>query len=238
MEFFYCTEELKKIWNKYDVYFSEQFCNYFSRSIKEILYREAALKPSHKVSLSLFKQHNDKPMYEIGLVSRINTAVSILPEFIGNISFCWKSKSGLIVHTYDEEFEETDLECWIEGLQPKLYWEQLTTVKIDHPLKLKNLPYELNVFGIAMHMGLIINLTDTTNAAEIIKQLAEEVEKHNKKSEIKERAYGVVHNCFGELKGNEVLFRIDVGSAGVVFVKKLLRLLAKFPEVREVTVDI
>jgi hypothetical protein len=103
---------------------------------------------------------------------------------------------------------------------------------------LKNLPYELNVFGIAMHMGLIINLTDTTNAAEIIKQLAEEVEKHNKKSEIKERAYGVVHNCFGELKGNEVLFRIDVGSAGVVFVKKLLRLLAKFPEVREVTVDI
>jgi hypothetical protein len=236
--FFHCSEEMRGIWNKYDVYFSKKFCNYFADSVKEIFYREAGLKSSFKVGLSLFRENDNLPMYEPGPVSRINTAISILPEFIDPIVFCWKSKTGLIVHTYDEDFDETDLECWIEGIKPALYLQQLTTVNVDHPLKLKNLPYELAVYGIGMHMGLTTELTDVGNAAEIIKQLGDEVEKHNQKSEAKGRANGVVHNCSGEVSGNEIIFRIDVGSAGVVFIKKLLRLLAKHPEVKKVTVDL
>jgi hypothetical protein len=238
MRFWYCTDSFRVMWNKYGVYFSEKFCHYFSQKIQEILYQEAGLKPSYKVGLSVFRPHHDLPMYEPGPVSKINTAISILPMFNDSISFCWRSKSGKIVHSYDEDFDEDDLECWIEGLKPALYLEALTTVNIDHPLKLKDLPYELTVYGIGMHMGLTIELEDPGKAAEIIEQLGDEVERHNQKSEAKGRANGVVHNCSGHIENNTVIFRIDVGSAGVVFIKKLLRLLAKYPEVKKVTADL
>ena len=237
--FFHCTEPMRKIWNKYDVYFSEKFCNYFSNSIKDIFYREAGLKSGFKVGLSLFRPYqHDLAMYEPGPISKINTALSILPEFTDPISFCWKSKSGRIVHTYDEDFDETDLECWIEGLKPSLYWEQLNQTSIDHPLKVKNLPYELTVRGVGMHMGLAIELSDAANAAAIIERLSQDVKTYNDQSGAKGREKGVVHNCHGEIVDREIRFRIDVGSAGIVFVKKLLRRLGAFKEVKKVTVDL
>lgn len=238
MRFFYCTEGMRCIWNKYGVYFSEKFCSFFSDNVKDILYREAGLRPSFKVSLSVFRPRHDLPMYEPGAISRINTAISILPYYTDAISFCWRSKSGAIVYTFDEVFDETSLECWIEGLKPAEYLKQLTTVSTDHPLKLKNLPYQLDVYGIGMHMGLAIELSDAANAAGIIRALGDEVEKHNRKSEAKGRANGVVHNCHGEAEGNGINFRIDVGSAGVPFIRKLLRLLAKYPTVQKVIVDL
>jgi hypothetical protein len=238
MRFWYCTESFRVMWNRYGVFFSEKFCNYFSDNVQDICFREAGLKPSYKVGLSAGRPHHDLPMYEPGPVSKINTAISILPMFNDSISFCWRSKSGKIVHSYDEDFDETDLECWIEGLKPALYLEALTTVSTDHPLKLKNLPYELSVLGFGTHMGLTIELADAGKAAGLIKQLGNEVQKHNQNSEAKNRASGVVHNYSAEIKENDILFRIDVGSAGVVFIKKLLRLLAKYPDVKKVTVDL
>ncbi len=203
------------------------------------MYREAGLKPSFKVGLSLFRPHeHNLAMYQPGAVSRIDTAISILPYFTDPISFCWRSKTGRLVLTYTEEFDEADLECWIEGMKPKLYWEQLNQTKADHPFKIKNLPYELEVYGFGTHMGLTIELKDVANASTIITQLSNEVNKYNLKSEAKERAYGVVHNGYGEFQNNEVVFRLDVGSAGVAFIKKPLRLLAKFPEVKKVTIDL
>ena len=238
LRFFHCTQEIRKVWNRYDVYFSEKFCNYFSNNIERIIYLEAGLKPSFKVSLSIFRPTHNLPMYQPGPVSKINTAISILPDFIDDISFCWRSKSGKMVHSYDEDFDEDDLECWIEGLKPKLYWDELSKVSTGHPLKMKNLPYELVVYGIGMHMGLAISLASSEKAVNIIQQLTDEVSKHNQKSEAVERANGVVHNCYAEQNENEIILRIDVGSAGVMFIKKLLRVLAKFPEVKKVTVDL
>jgi hypothetical protein len=238
MRFWYCTDNFRGMWGEHGIYFSKKFCFFFSDKIQELLLREAGLKPSYKVGLSVFKPQNDLPMYEIGPISKINTAISILPEFYGDISFCWRSKSGTIVHTSDEEFEEGDLECWIEGLQPKLYWDEVNKVRNDHPLKIKNLPYELVVKGLGVHMGLTIELTDSGNGNAIISQLGEEVEKHNQKSETKSRKDGVVHNCYGHIEDNTIIFRIDVGSAGVIIIKKLLRLLAKYPEVIKVTLDL
>ena len=235
--FWYCTDSFRLMWNRWGLFLSEKFCNYFADNVQEILFKEAGLKPSRKVSLSVFPPDNNLPMYEPGPVSRINTAISILPYFTGNISFCWRSKSGVIVHSYDENFDETELECWIEGIDAKSYWEELTKVSINHPLKMKNLPYDFVVDGIGTHLGLYITVQDRSKAQEIINQLAEEVEKHNRKSEANDRADGVVHNCKGEIKDKNIVFRIDVGSAGVIFIKKLLRRLAKYPDVTKVNVD-
>lgn len=64
------------------------------------------------------------------------------------------------------------------------------------------------------------------------------LKKHNDVSEAKGRVNGVVHHCEGAVVEGMVRFRIDVGSAGVVFIRKLLKTLAKYPEVKEVAVDL
>jgi hypothetical protein len=238
LRFWHCNEDFRKIWNRYGVYFSESFCNFFADQIQEIIYRQAGLKPSFKVGLSLEKQQNDQSMYEPGVISKINTVISILPDFTDNISFCWQSKSGKIIKPTDENFDEEDLVCWIEGLKPEVYFQQLNSVSTDHPLKLKNLPYTLIVKGFGMHMGLEITLTDISLGEMIIHQLSEVAQKHNDVSEAKGRVNGVVHHCEGAVVEGMVRFRIDVGSAGVVFIRKLLKTLAKYPEVKEVVVDL
>ena len=238
MRFFYCTPEIRIIWNKHNVYFSEKFCNYFSDKIKEIFEREAGIKPSYKIGLSITKPFNVDKMYEVGEVSRINTALTILPEYDGNISFCWKSRSGKIIKTTDEDFDETDLECWIEGLKPKEYWDYIGGEKDDHPFKIKNLPFELKVYEFGVHMGISILTTDNKTHQAIKNKLADVIEEYNNKSEKSNGSLGFVHNSSATSENNMLLFRIDVGSAGVLIIKKLLKTLGKFEEVKKVVLDL
>jgi hypothetical protein len=236
--FWYCREDLRNLWGKaWGVYFSEKFCNYFSNNVQQILLKEAELRPSRKVGLSTFPTEPYQRIYLPGETSRLDIVISILPYFNSKVTFCWRSKTGNIIHTTDENFDELDLECWIEGIDAKRYWEELTQAKIDHPLKIKDLPFDVEINGVGIHMGLSIDLGDASNADEISQQLANEVEKHNTKSMKKDRAYGIVHNCNYLIKDRQIEFTIDVGSAGIVFVNKLLGVLKRFPEVIKVTVD-
>lgn len=237
-KFFTCSHGLKDRWNDYGVFFSEKFCCFFSDKIEEIIKQETGITPSTKVSLSSFRQNNDLPMYEQGEISVIRTAISILPRFIDNINFCWKSKTGKTVLTTDENFDETDIECWIEGLKPALYWEQVSSNVKTYPFQVANLPYQLNVYGFGTHMALNIILSNEQMANAIIAQLDNVIQNHNVKSEAQNRKTGIVHNNIGYIEDKTILFRIDVGSAGVIFLKKILKELAKYPEVKEVSIDL
>ena len=141
--FFYCTDSTKKIWNQNYVFFNQKFCVFLADVFEKIFVKETNIKPSSKVTIGNFKQNNERPMYEVGVVSKFNLVLWILPEFYDNISFCWKSKSGKIVYTYDEDFDENNLECWIENLKPALYWKEVATVKKNHPFDIKGLPYSI-----------------------------------------------------------------------------------------------
>jgi hypothetical protein len=105
-KFWYCTDEFKKIWNKYDVYFSTKFCSYFAQNVEKIMLTECNLKASNKVGLSLFKQDNGNPIYVVGTISKLNIAISILPYFTDDLEFCWKTKNGVIIKPSDEDFDE------------------------------------------------------------------------------------------------------------------------------------
>jgi hypothetical protein len=237
--FYYCHDEwLRNGFSRYGLFFSEAFCHFFSEKMEQLFFTSTGLKPSSKVTLAGYKQPNDLPIYQSGLVSKLNLVLWIMPEYNDNISFCWQSKSGKIIKPTDENFDESDLTCWIEGLNPDVYFQQLNSVSTDHPLKLNNLPYTLIVKGFGMHMGLEITLTDISLGEMIIHQLSEVAQKHNDVSEAKGRVNGVVHHCEGAVVEGMVRFRIDVGSAGVVFIRKLLKTLAKYPEVKEVVVDL
>jgi hypothetical protein len=237
-KFFYCDDEVRKIWNKYGVYFSVKFCLFFSNNFESYFFENTGIKPSSKVQLGGFKQNNSIPMYQVGQISKLNLVLWIMPEFMDDISFCWKSKTGNTIHTHDEDFDENDLQCWIENLNPGLYWKEVSSEKNNHPFIIKNLPYKLNVYGFGVHMVLQIFLSNENIANEIITKLSMVIEKHNIDSEFKNRKNGVVHNASAEVHNNIINLKIDVGSAGVIFIKKLLGILVKYPQVTEVSIDV
>lgn len=236
--FFYCNDIGKATWNRYGVYFSNKFCCYFADYVERTMLTECNLKPSYKVSLSAFKQENDKPMYESGPVSVLNIAISILPMFTDDLRFCWKSKTGKIIKITDEDFDEEDLECWIEGLKPKLYWEQAYSKKADHPFIIKNLPYELDVVDYGIEMSVAIYLNNADNAKSLATAVGDLIDNYNNKSLLKDREDGIVHNASYDIQDSIINYRIDLGSAGLGFIKKVLRLLTKYKEVEKVVLDL
>lgn len=141
-KFYYCNSEysinyfgsfsyFKK--NK-PVRFSKKFCLFYSENFENIFITLTGIKPSSKVSITRPNRDNSPQLYEKGIVSKINPVLWIMPDYYDDISFCWKSKTGKIVQPWDEEFDENDLECWMEGLKPTEYWKQIATEKSNIPL--------------------------------------------------------------------------------------------------------
>ena len=136
-EFYYCHNDyLRNGYKRYGLYFSQHFCEYFSKSFAALFFKETGLRPSTKVTLAGYKQYNETPIYEPGPVSKLNLVLWIMPEYNDDISFCWKSKTGAMIQTTDEEFDEEDLVCWMEGLKPSEYWNQVATEKKHIPFRL------------------------------------------------------------------------------------------------------
>ena len=130
VRFYYCHNEwARNFFQRHEVFFSKSFCVFFSTRFEEIFVNETGIKPSTKVTLGGFKQNNDNPMYQPGLVSKLNLVLWIMPEYYDSISFCWQSRSKKIIKTTDENFDISDLECWIENLKPSEYWKQVATEK-------------------------------------------------------------------------------------------------------------
>lgn len=235
--FIYCNGEMQKIWNQYGVFFSNKFCKFFSDSLELLFINKTGIKPSHKVTIAGFKQHNDIPMYIKGEISKLNLVLWNMPDFLHNLSFCWKSISGKIVSTDDEAFDAKDMECWLEGLQPALYWQQTATEKRSHPFTLKNLPFPVRVLGFDTYTSLTIQFRDATDTNQISKRIAAAIEKYNTESEGKQRANGVIHNFSSRLFEKKIEYRIDTGSAGILAINKIVAALKNVNGIEEMIID-
>ena len=97
-KFIYCEHEWgPKAFHLEGLIFSKYFCEFFSENFTKIFVNTTGLKPSSKVTLAGYKQRNELPIYQPGLVSKLNLVIWIMPEFNDNVSFCWKSKTGKII---------------------------------------------------------------------------------------------------------------------------------------------
>lgn len=235
--FYYCHDYwTRNFFQQEGVFFSKKFCEFFAASFENIFLKETGLRPSTKVTLAGYKQQNDTPIYQPGSVSRLNLVLWIMPEYNDNISFCWRFKTGEIVKPTDENFNEEDLECWIEGLKPLEYWKQVATEKKEHPFQIANLPFELKVFAFAVEMELRIY---AQNDYEKIKTIVgNTIQLYNETSEKNKRKNGVVHNYKFIEEESFLSLRIDTGSAGIEIIKKILKVLAKTTDIKKVEVDI
>ena len=162
---------------------------------------------------------------------RIYVCASLLLTGIIALSACRKAEPWT-----DEDFDEEDLECWIEGLKPDEYWKQVATEKKIHPFQIANLPFELNVFGFGVDTVLRIHFTG--NKEEIEQVISETIEAYNEKSEALNRKNGVVHNCRIFYEEPILTASVDTGSAGTRIIKQILKSFKKLKGIKKVEVDL
>jgi hypothetical protein len=143
------------------------------------------------------------------------------------VTIHWKSKSGKVYYMHDE-VDCSDIEFHIEGIDVKLLHEQLYP-RIKVPFKLTNLSYDLVVVRLSMYMEIeaFFRTEAGANPDQIIQEVADYIEKYNAKAEKNPEKYGAVHNYRFEHTTNSLLLSLDLGYAGVVFTKGLLKRFSK-----------
>jgi hypothetical protein len=245
-KFFYCDNEYSRNYfagesvfpNQNEAPFSIKFCRFFSEKFEECFVLGTGIRPSSKVTLTHPNRFDSPILYESGLISKLNPVLCIMPDYRADISFCWQSKSGKIVQPWDEDFEVSDLNYWMEGLKPVEYWKILQTEKKYHPFKIGKLPYELKVFEFGVNTKLVISLTGANNAGTIKECISDTINNYNEASLKNNRANGIAHNCRLEQNNMDIMAYVDTGSAGIEITKAILKALKKFKEITVVTIDI
>jgi hypothetical protein len=239
LQFFPWIEEVRYFWKEHGVIFSESFINFLNRHFEGIFFTQTGIRPSFKVTIAGFKQRNDTPLYQKGETSKLNMVLWIMPSAYFNLSFCWRSKSGIIVGTDCEQINEADMETWIEGLQPEAYWKEISQKVDDHPFKKIKLPFVLTVYGFSTHMSISIQFNEMPDVLKLEKETGAFILTYNDTSEAADRKFGIIHNFSFDNDGepNQFKIKIDTGSAGIYFLKKFLAWLKKTKHVKEVIFD-
>jgi hypothetical protein len=142
-----------------------------------------------------------------------------------NAYMLWRSRSGRVYEVGDAAIDCADIEFWLEGIDAALYQRQMYP-KDPLPFKLKNLGYELLVERVNIDCTVTGTLCPEAidRATEICGQLGDFIDTFNRASEAKGRKEGVVHNYYAALQSpNCIELKMDLGSAGASFIKKLLQ---------------
>ncbi|MFM2339049.1 MAG: hypothetical protein RL115_2242 [Bacteroidota bacterium] len=237
--FFPWSEAVRNIWKEHGVIFSEPFVVFLDSNFERNFSTSTGLKPNARVCISTVKQRNHTPLYQKAETSKLNIVLKIMPDASFNLTFCWRSKSGVIVGTDCEQINEDDMETWIEGLQPEAYWKEISKKPVDHPFKNIKLPFTLTVYGFSTHMSINLHFNEATDVLRLEKEIAAFILAYNDKSEAADREFGVLHNFSfdKEVELNLFKIKIDTGSAGIYFLKKFLIFLKKKEHLQEVVFD-
>jgi len=224
---------------------SEHFYDFMDRKVVTLFKLGTGLSPSAQITITMGSQDRGIRFYEVeNELSRINIVLYIADGIGHEISFCWKSKSGKLISIGDEEFDEDDLECWMEGLTPEKYYKELTAeVNKRLPFKMKNLPFELEVRNYAYTMHLYITVNEKGLFNSISETLNHIFVKFNQVADERERGKNAglilqaVHNWKIELeKDGRLLIYIDAASPEIL--KNLMKGLARYQQVTRVEMDL
>ncbi len=161
--------------------------------------------------------------YEADKLSVMSANV-IINNYGNPATIKWESNSGRIYTLSDTDIDCDDIEFWFEGLDPLEYQKQLHANN-ELPFQLKNLTYELVVTALNMDMTIEMSLKEEqyANATKHLDNIDKMIDDYNNKSIKKDREDGVVHNWRRRIESDKLIYEIDTGSAGVLFLKKLLK---------------
>jgi hypothetical protein len=171
--------------------------------------------------------------YQSDIISQFSQNIFVNHETILGVLIKWKSKSGIIYKLEDKDIDCDDVEFWFENLDATLVHKYLYP-KVSLPFKLKDLTYELIVTRINMDCTLEMGLKEGVAIENIINQIDDFIADFNHQSEKKDRKDGVIHNWKRNTEQKKLVYELDLGSTGVVFLKKLLNHLSKLNAFKKV----
>lgn len=204
---------------------STQFVDCADLQLSENFSKQTGIKINKNIGLGL----NLYPQffYSSGITSTMSANISINNH--GNpATINWKAHSGRIYDISDTDIDCTDIVFWFEGLNPLEYQKQLHPNN-ELPFQLKNLTYELIVTALNMDMTIEMGLKEeqVLNATTLLANIDKMIDDYNTKSMEKDRKDGVVHNWKRRIETDKLIYEVDTGSAGVIFLKKFLQYLSK-----------
>lgn len=180
--------------------------------------------------------HGTEFLYEKKAVSRLS--VDLVVNAHGNTIFIlWKSKSGRIYDTADEDIPCDDIVfSFDESFDALLYHKQMYP-KVQLPFKLSNLPFEVKIERLNIDCVITMTLKDdyTDKAEEAEQKIDKCIDDFNTKAEKKEE--DCVHNWKTFIEGNTIVYEMDTGFAGPEILKTLFKLFAKMDIFSKVVVS-
>lgn len=228
-------KEFRKVYNL-DVSF--EFLQCLNKQLSTFFENLLGIKITGNTSLNLVKNPFDQEFLDGLKVCRFQSVLYIHHNW-NPITIVWQSKSGRIYSVEDKDIGYEDLEFRFETFDIDLYRKQLPPSKGQLPFKLKNLSFELTSHVINVDCLVSIRLKDQYNQDMdgIIGKLYKFVEEFNTVSEQANRKNGVVHNCRATILNDSMIeFDVDLGSAGIFFLKKLLAFMSKMEVFEEVEI--
>lgn len=171
----------------------------------------------------------DEPsfFYTLGPVSKLASMLWINNQN-SPITIAWQSTSAKIYKITDTIIDCDDIKFWFEDTMPELYYKQLHP-QIDIPFGIKDLNFPLTIESLTIDMSIEMYLKEDAvkDGKDIITKIDKFIDDYNTASEKKDRRNGVVHNWKRELRENVLIYDFDLGSAGLLVVKKLIGYLSK-----------
>lgn len=207
---------------RYNVEVSEAFISCADVQLTALFERQTGLKAGKNVC---FAVTSDKLDYKKGTESQLSIEIFINHHW-NPIIIKWRSKSGHIYDLADTDIDCNDIEFGFGELDAALYHRQLYPGG-NLPFKLKDLSYELQVDRLNVNAEITLLLRQPEDTDALIRDIEDMKEAYNMASEKKGRKYGVVHNSKGHaINGYTIMYEFDLGSAGMLFLKKLLEFLS------------
>ncbi len=214
----------------YKLNFSESFLQCSNTKLSSNFELQTGLKINIQIKLGTFIYLPLDLVYD--LVSSFNCQV-IVASNANPIKICWKSKSGAVYKLTDEVTDCNDLEFWIEGLDAALYHKQLYP-KMNLPFKFKDLPFELDILRLYIECVIVIEHYEPT--PENIKDKYVVIDQLISKGIEKGYGGGYIHNFKSTWEATTLTYTIDVGSVGIVFIKKIIQKLKEIEGIKKVTI--
>ncbi|SKA10870.1 hypothetical protein [Sediminibacterium ginsengisoli] len=215
---------------------SKEFVDCANAQLTPLFEKEVGFKVNKRVELCwVSPPYQEFFLRTNGLITELSSQIMVNTRNLPMI-MAWKSKSGRMYLVSDTDIDCSDIEFWLEGIDP-LEFNKLMFPMTSQPFKLKDLTYELIVERINLDCTIRLRVKEGVDMAKLFKEIDGFIGGYNERSEKNNRIDGVVHNWKYSQAEDEITYVIDLGSARAAFLKKLLTYFSKLGQFLKITVE-
>lgn len=212
--------------------------------LTNLFVKETGIEPGTNVCIAISEHEMGSPIYTTYRKENNHIGRKLMIKlFVNNswnpITIFWKSKSGRDYKLHDSDIDANDILFWFDKLDRDLYFKQLyPSAKL--PFKTNDLSFELVLVRLNLECAISLKLKEDSyqDIEQIKSEIGEFINSYNLQSEKLDRKYGVVHNFKVLIAAEgEITCELDLGSAGMQFLKKFLTFLSKLDRFAMVKIE-